>query len=242
MFELPAEQSPRAIIVAMTRMPAAPEKDLDAANAASAGAGQDGEPSTRDAVADEQLMLAYAAGDVAAFERLYDRHEGPVYRFLLRSIGVPGVAEELLQEVWLAVVRNAASYQPQALFRTWLYRIARSRLIDHWRALPPVTLVSLDEDRDGDRADPSDARLVDAIAGDAALQPEVQAMGRSQARALVAAVEALPAAQREVFLMHADGDLTLEQIAMVIGIGVETAKSRLRYALGKLRVVRQAWS
>ena len=107
MFELPAEQSPRAIIVAMTRMPAAPEKDLDAANAASAGAGQDGEPSTRDAVADEQLMLAYAAGDVAAFERLYDRHEGPVYRFLLRSIGVPGVAEELLQEVWLAVVRTS---------------------------------------------------------------------------------------------------------------------------------------
>src|SRR5271169_5225376 len=74
------------------------------------------------AIADEDLMLAYAAGDSAAFERLYDRHEAAVYRFLLRSVGNRAVAEELLQEVWLSVVRNASRYQPRAGFRTWLYR------------------------------------------------------------------------------------------------------------------------
>jgi RNA polymerase sigma factor (sigma-70 family) len=193
------------------------------------------------AIADEDLMLAYAGGDSAAFERLYDRHEAPVYRFLLRSVGNRAAAEELLQEVWLAVVRNAGRYRPQALFRTWLYRIARTRLIDHWRARDPAILLSLDAPA-ASNADGCDVLLGDTIAADESQQPLAQALARAQALALVGAVEALPPAQREVFLLHAQGDLTLAQIAEVTGAGFETAKSRLRYALDKLRAVRQEWT
>jgi RNA polymerase sigma-70 factor (ECF subfamily) len=194
-----------------------------------------------EATADEDLMLAYARGDLGAFERLYDRHEAPVYRFLLRSVGIPAAAEELLQEVWLSVVRNAPRYQPQAAFGTWLYRIARTRLIDHWRARDPAQVVSLDAPLDaaGDDGGPT---LAESIAGDEALQPHVQAMARAQAQAFVQAVQALPAAQREVLLLHVEGELTLAQIAEVTGTGFETAKSRLRYAMDKLRCVRREWS
>jgi len=193
------------------------------------------------AIADEDLMLAYAGGDAVAFERLYDRHEAAVYRFLLRSVRVPAAAEELLQEVWLAVVRNAGRYRPQAAFRTWLYRIARTRLIDHWRARDPALVLSLDAPAGGYGSD-CDLPLGETIACEQSLQPEVQAVARAQALAIVAAVEALPPAQREAVLLHAEGELTLAQIAEVTGVGIETAKSRLRYALNKLRVVRQEWT
>ncbi len=193
------------------------------------------------AVADEDLMLAYAAGDPAAFERLYDRHEAPVYRFLLRSVAIAAVADDLAQEVWLTVVRNAARYQPRAAFRTWLYRIARTRLIDHWRARDPAIVLSLDAPLASD-PDGCGPTLGETVAADESQQPVQRLMARAQALALLAAVQALPAPQREVLLLHAEGELTLAQIAEVTGTGFETAKSRLRYALDRLRAVRQEWT
>src|ERR1700752_255215 len=134
------------------------------------------------AEADESLMLRFAGGDVRAFERLYDRHERPMYRFLLRSVRIQAVADELLQEVGISVIRAAKSYQPQAAFTTWLYRVARSRLIDHWRARDPEVLESLDQTVRTE----CDATLLDLVAGDASQQPEVETMNRAQARAFVA--------------------------------------------------------
>ena len=87
---------------------------------------------------DEDLMLAYAAGDAAAFDALYARHKGGAYRFVLRGCGHAGVADELFQDVWMNVIRARASYVPSAKFTTWLYRIARNRLIDHRRATGTV--------------------------------------------------------------------------------------------------------
>jgi RNA polymerase sigma factor (sigma-70 family) len=190
---------------------------------------------------DEDMMLAYAAGDTVAFERLYDRHEAPVYRFLLRSVALASVADDLAQEVWLTVVRNCARYRPQAAFRTWLYRIARTRLIDHWRARDPAIVLSLDAPaaNDPDQCGPT---LGETVAGDESEQPVQRVMARAQALALLAAVQTLPAPQREVLLLHMEGELTLAQIAEVTGSGFETAKSRLRYALDKLRAVRQEWT
>ncbi|MCX8116012.1 MAG: RNA polymerase sigma factor [Burkholderiaceae bacterium] len=184
---------------------------------------------------DEELMLAYAAGDAAAFAQLYDRHARAVYRFLLRSLRHPQLADDLLQETWMAVIRNAAGYAPRARFATWLYGIARSKLIDHWRRADPAT--SLDEPIAND----PDASLVDHIAADAAFQPEVQALSRAQARAFVDAVEALPPVQREAFLLHVEGGLTLEEIANLTQVGAETVKSRLRYAMSKLRAAMEDW-
>ncbi len=184
-------------------------------------------------------MLAYGAGDAAAFARLFDRHERPVYRFLLRSMGGDAAhAEDLLQEVWLAVIRNATSYEPRARFTTWLYGIARTRLIDHWRA--QRNDVSLDAANDP-QADDAGETLVERVAGARTGEPEVRATSRAQALAFVSAVEALPDAQREVLLLHLEGELTLDEIAQLTGVGMETAKSRLRYALAKMRLALEDW-
>lgn len=196
-------------------------------------------PPTADVRSDEQLMLDYGTGDAAAFTRLFERHERPVYRFLLRSLGGDAArADDLLQEVWLALIRNAANYAPRARFTTWLYGIARTRLIDHWRA--QRNDLSLDAANDPHADDPGEA-LIDRIAGARNDEPEVQVMSRAQAQAFVAAVERLPAAQREALLLHLEGELTLDEIAQLTGVGMETARSRLRYALGKLRESLEEW-
>ena len=184
---------------------------------------------------DEALMLAYAGGDAAAFATLYDRHERPVYRFLLRSAGSAETAADLLQETWLAVVRHAATYEVRARFSTWLYGIARNKLIDHWRARRPE--VSLDEPAAND---PEETR-VEQLAADRAWQPEVRALSQQQARAYLAAVEALPPAQRDAFLLQVEGELTLEEIGELTGVGRETVKSRLRYAQARLREALREW-
>jgi RNA polymerase sigma-70 factor (ECF subfamily) len=185
---------------------------------------------------DEQLMLDYGRGSLAAFEELYRRHEGPVYRYLLRSVRIQAVADELLQDVFLQLVHAAARYEVQAKFTTWLYRIARNRLIDHLRAVEPETLHAL-QDAGEDGEDPL-ARLP----ADEAVQPERQALDRARAREFVNAVHDLPAPQREAFLLHAQSGLSLEQVAELCGSSRETVKSRFRYACAKLRNTMAHWS
>jgi RNA polymerase sigma-70 factor (ECF subfamily) len=183
--------------------------------------------------ADEELLAAYAAGDARAFGELYERHERPVYRYFLRQGATPVLADDLLQETWMAVVRHAERFEARAKFTTWLYTVARSKMVDHWRARDDA--ISLDEAAN----DPDDAPL--ELPGSEADQPDVQALSRAQARAFVAAVEALPPAQREAFLLQAEGGLSLEDIAAITQVGHETVKSRLRYAMTKLRSAMEAW-
>jgi RNA polymerase sigma-70 factor (ECF subfamily) len=179
------------------------------------------------AQSDEDLMLAYAAGDAAAFEALYARHKGGVYRYLLRQCRQGGVAEELFQDVWMNLIRARASYAPTAKFTTWLYRLAHNRLIDHYRASGHLSLVSADDD--------AHEELVAAIPAARGDEPQARAENRELAERLRAAVAALPPAQREAFLLQQEGGLSLAEIAELTGVGAETVKSRLRYALGKLR-------
>lgn len=194
---------------------------------------------------DGALMLAYAGGDGSAFEALYRKHELPVFRFLRRSLGTDGsgFADELHQEVWLALIRNAAGYTPRARFTTWLYGIARSKLIDHWRARRPGTSLDAPLERAGGDSGEGDseATLLDRLPAQPAAQPEVQALTRAQGAAFLRALEQLPQPQREVFLLHAEGDLTLAEIGTLTGVGMETAKSRLRYALARLRSTLAGW-
>ena len=180
--------------------------------------------------ADALLMLAYARGDNPAFDRLYERHRGGTYRFFLRSVRDPALAQELLQDLWMSLVRVRATYQIQARFTTWLYRMAHNRLIDHYRRSSVVELVALDADGD----DAADGGSPGGVA-DAGPQPDQSAAGRQAARHLLALVDALPAAQREAFLLQEEGGLSLEQIGAATGAGVETVKSRLRYAITRLR-------
>ena len=179
------------------------------------------------ASSDEDLMLAYAAGDAAAFDALYARHKGGVYRYLLRQCRHGGVADELFQDVWMNLIRARASYVPTAKFTTWLYRLAHNRLIDHYRASGHVTLVSADDEAHKD--------VVASLPADPVGDPDARAENRELGERLKTAVTALPTAQREAFLLQQEGGLSLAEIAELTGVGVETVKSRLRYATAKLR-------
>lgn len=182
------------------------------------------------ATGDEDLMLAYGAGNAAAFDALYERHKGGVYRYLVRHCGNAGTADEMFQDVWMSVIRVRATYAPSAKFTTWLYRIAHNRLVDHWRASGQVEFVRVGGDDEDDPPDP-----LAAIPGARGDEPEVRVAAKQIGARLRAALATLPAAQRDCFLLHQEGGLGLAEIAELTGAGVETVKSRLRYALGKLR-------
>jgi len=176
---------------------------------------------------DEQLMLAYAAGDAAAFETLYARHKGGLYRFVLRGIKERGIAEELFQEIWMRVIESRARYAPQARFATWLYTIAHHRMVDHWRKRG-IVAVPLEPD------DPDDP-APNEPAADRAREPQRQAETNEQLAHLERALQALPPPQREAFLLREEGGLSLAEIASATGSNEEAVKSRLRYAVAKLR-------
>src|SRR5215831_296276 len=176
---------------------------------------------------DEELMLAYAGGDAAAFDLLYVRHKGGVYRYLLRHCRRAELADELFQEVWSNLIRARASYAPTAKFTTWLYRLAHNRWIDQVRADGHLTLVSADDEAHGE--------LIAAIPAARAEEPQVRAETSELGDRLRAALTALPPAQRDAFLLQQEADLSLAEIAELTGVGMETVKSRLRYALAKLR-------
>lgn len=168
--------------------------------------------------ADEELMIAYRDGNAGAFETLYARHRARLFRFVLRSVKERGMAEELFQDVWMRVIEARDRYAPTARFTTWLYSIAHNRLIDHWRR-KGLAVVSLDDD-------------VPAASGD---NPERQVEARQGLERFARALEALPPAQREAFLLHEEAGMSVAQIAQATGAGEEAAKSRLRYALAKLK-------
>lgn len=184
-------------------------------------------PARDSETADEDLMLRYAAGDATAFDVLYDRHKGGVFRYLLRH-GSGNAAEELAHDVWASLIRVRAQYRATAKFTTYLYRLAHNRLIDFYRAEGRAEFVS----RDGDEAADD---LVAAQAGPRGEQPEVQVESRDIAQRIRAALVALPAVQREAFLLQQEGGLSVAEIAEATGVPEETAKSRLRYAITKLR-------
>ena len=176
---------------------------------------------------DETLMQRYAAGDLGAFDVLYGRHELAVWRFVFRSVKVQAVADDLLQDVWFAVARNAARYEVKAKFRTWLFTLAHHRLVDHLRTAKHHTSLDASDD---------DARtLADTLVADSGFGPVRQLQSREQAAALIAAVEQLPLEQREAFLLQAENNKNKQEIAEATGVNFETAKSRLRYARASLR-------
>lgn len=171
---------------------------------------------------DDLLMLAWVGGDVAAFETLYARHRGPLYRFLLRQLGNQALADECFQDVWQRVIAARAGWQPEAAFSTWLFRIAHNRLNDHWRASKHRPAAPEDADERAARVpDPS--------------TPERELSQFEQRRRLQRAIEELPEEQREVVLLRLEQELSLEEIGAITGAGRETVKSRLRYAMDKLR-------
>jgi RNA polymerase sigma factor (sigma-70 family) len=176
---------------------------------------------------DEMLLRRYARGDAAAFETLYRRHELRVWRYVERNIRNPATADELLQEVWFAVARDAARYEPSARFTTWLFTIAHNRMVDFVRK----NRRQMSLDHLGYEAE----AVVDQLTTNPMDDPLRSTLARDEATALRYAILELPPEQREAFLLQMEGDLSIEEIAALTHSSFETTKSRLRYARTKLR-------
>ena len=186
---------------------------------------------------DESLMLRYASGNLNAFNVLYDRHEMGVWRYVFRSVRMQAVADDLLQDVWFALARQAPHYQPTAKFKTWLFTLAHNRLVDYLRTAKQH--VSLD----GDADDESDSvALVQTLAANSGFGPLKRLESKEQAQALLDAIEALPFVQREAFMLQAEAGMDVQDIANPTGVSFETAKSRLRYARSRLRELLQEYA
>ena len=172
---------------------------------------------------DEELMLAYAQGDVRAFDALYSRQRGMLYRFILRSVSDRPGADEIFQETWSRLIASRTRYRVEAKFSTWLLQIAHNLIVDSFRRARPQA---------GAEETETIMRELDAPEAD---RPEQTLSDFEQRRRLQLALETLPSDQREAFLLRVESGLGLEEIGQVTGAGHETVKSRLRYAFAKLR-------
>jgi RNA polymerase sigma-70 factor (ECF subfamily) len=169
---------------------------------------------------DSALMLRYQDGDTAAFETLYRRHNDALYRYLLRLCRHRATAEDIFQDVWGKIIKARASYRPTAKFTTFMYRVARNCFIDHVRR---------------NKRHANNMVFEPELHPDTAEQPDTIAERSLAKERLAVALEELPEEQRDAFLLHEEAGLNIDQIASVTGSNRETAKSRLRYAVNKLR-------
>lgn len=184
---------------------------------------------------DEQLLAAYRGGDIDAFEALLGRYRVPMFNVILRLVGDRGRAEEIYQEVWLKVVERSGDFRGDARFSTWLYTVARNLCIDHQRKTKLRTHPSLDQPGSGSES-PLSGRLPNS-----GPSPETLAVGRLVRSRIALAVERLPNEQREVFLLRHLQGLAFREIAEVVGVPINTVKSRMRYALERLQVSLSDW-
>lgn len=171
---------------------------------------------------DTALMLRYRDGDLEAFDVLYRRHNQALYRYLLRLCMNRDAAEDIYQEVWKKIISSRGRYQATAKFNTFLYRVAHNSFIDHARRNKRYSSA---DDYDPD----SNAHGAD--------EPDIAAEKLLLRRRLDEALGNLPDEQRDAFLLHEEGGLGLDAIALIAGVSRETVKSRLRYANTKLKAV-----
>jgi RNA polymerase sigma-70 factor (ECF subfamily) len=193
---------------------------------------------------DEQLMAAYARGNTTAFNMLYRRHELALYRFVRRLMGreMQTQADEVFQDTWLRVVHARERWAPQgATFRTWLFTIAHHRVVDVLRQSGREVALDAFEAEDGTPWEPEAGAWQHWPAPSATLGNEEIAFWRRAGEKLLACLEQLPLPQRSAFLLHHDDGLALEEVATALEVGFETAKTRLRYAMSKLRTCMGAY-
>lgn len=177
-------------------------------------------------ISDEQLKLRCRSGDYAAFEKLYHRHKNPLYRFIIRQCGDEEQAKDIVQDVWLNIHKSCGNYVPSAKFTTWLYRIAHNRVIDYYRRSRHGVPISYDDEN---LSTEQILNLENRYA------PEQLVQSAQETERLLDAIANLQEAQREVALLHLEMGFSVNEIAKITQINPETAKSRLRYALKKIR-------
>jgi RNA polymerase sigma factor (sigma-70 family) len=193
---------------------------------------------------DEQLMQAYIEGDVAAFDVLYARHEGSLFRFVKRILGshMSAQADEVFQDCWLRVVTARASFSPElGRWKTWAFTVAHNLAMDRLRVSGREVGMGSMEEAGQQTGDTDDLGWLQATLDDCHPSTEDLAHWRAAGQQLLHCLEELPAVQRAAFLLHHEDGSSVEELARALGLGFETAKSRLRYALQKLRGCMQAY-
>lgn len=183
---------------------------------------------------DDDLMLAYAAGQGDAFDALYHRHEASLFRFVRRVLGhaLAAQADEAFQDTWLKIIGARTGFVPGvARWKTWAFAIAHNTCLDRLRKSGREVVLASDDSGDAD----APLEWLQAELGQTSHSSEDTAHWRAAGQQLLHCLDTLPHAQRVVFLMHYEDDCTLHDMATALQIAAETAKSRLRYALGKLR-------
>lgn len=168
---------------------------------------------------DEQLMKSYANGSMEAFEVLYERHRGPLYRYILRLAGDPATANDLYQGSWEKLIKARSRYKSSAPFRAWLFRIAHNHVMDHFRRRNPSGVVEPDE-------------VASKGAG-----PDQLIASDKRRKDFMAAIQLLSPEQKDTLILKIETGLDLQTIAEVTGVKPETAKSRLRYAVNRLKLI-----
>lgn len=183
---------------------------------------------------DEALMLSYKAGTDAAFDVLYARHKGGLYRYVLRQLNNrPENTNEIFQDIWMKLIKARLNYQPSAKFSTWLYRLAHNRLVDHWRSEKHKRLqLAFVETTDGSG---DELHNSDCIVSRSSNEPQNSFQQKQTQQQIKQAIAQLPEEQRSAILLKEDAGLSLAQIAEVTGVNRETVKSRLRYGIKRLQ-------
>ena len=197
---------------------------------------QAADPALPAETSDDTLMRRFAAGDAAAFEQLYQRHQAALYRFVRRLLGRAAAtqADEVFQDTWLRAIQARHSWQPQgAAWRTWLFTLAHHRAVDCLRKLGREVSLSGDEESPPWEPDEAAAAWSDWPAATADAEDAV--FWRAAGQRLLDCLEGLPLPQKTVFLLHHEDGLAVDELARALEVGFETAKTRLRYAMSKLR-------
>ncbi len=173
---------------------------------------------------DEQLILLYQGGDAEAFEQLYLRHKNALYRYFFRQLQNTAIADELHQDVWMRIIKSSAPFNQQSLFTTWLFKIAHNRLIDYYRSHKNQLLTEILADESEKKSILSENHSPDKLLEEKQL-----------AKKVLQIVDELPSEQKEVFLLYEHSGLSVKEVAAVTQVSFESCKSRLRYAIKKLR-------
>ncbi len=182
-------------------------------------------------VSDEALMQDLAQGDSHAFEELLMRYETPVITFCYAFLRNREAAEDIAQETFMRVFRNAKRYQPVAKFTTWLYKIAANLCINELKKGKLRATLSLDEPAG---SDPDGSRIVERIATNS--PSPLSELERAEAQGLISkAIEHLPPDQRTTLVMVEYHQMQYQDIAEILEVSVSAIKMRVKRARETLR-------
>lgn len=186
-------------------------------------------------VTDEQLIHSYHKGENKAFETLYRRYKKAIYHYFFRQVHSISIADELHQDVWLNIIKSSSTFKKESSFKTWLYTVAHNRLVDHYRQNSRQALSLVQTFNKPDDSSEDSSKAIEAV-NNHTDAPEETLQEQQIRHALIQGIKTLPEEQKEVFLLHENSGLTLQEIALVTNSSFESTKSRLRYAVKKLRL------